>query len=208
MRNKFLSATLLLLLSAQQAFALEHNFRIVAKKDVGHFIIRSIIDHRRENRQMNRELYDIGLQYPFSNGWSIAANYRILNKKSDSDWNTEKRPYVDLKKKFNLDLVNFSVRTRQEYRIREGKNDSWRNRIQFAIKSNKEFVKTTPYIENESFYNFDSKKYDKNRVTAGIYLPKLYNIKPKLGYRLTSDKQDDGKWETKPSLIIGFGIRF
>ena len=107
--------------------------------------------------------YDLAKSFKLKNNWSTAFNFRLIGRVKDGNliWN-ERRPHVSLQKRLNKKNIRWTLRTRQELRLRDDKDPITRNRFRIFAKSNKLIGKFRPYLGNEFFFDFEKKSYNKN----------------------------------------------
>ncbi len=191
--------------------AIEHNLKLAVKKKVNDISFLGELDYRRDHGHLFKRHYDLGVRFPidfFGEGWSFGAHYRsIYNAIGDGDWDLEKRPYFQIQKTFLtvegnlLPALKWAIRTRHEFRFRDKKDDSTRNRIGLKIKSDKTFYNLKPFVSNEYFYDFKKDQFTKIRFAFGMEFPETKSVKPSLQYKIDTDRRNDD-WETRSSLIF------
>jgi hypothetical protein len=196
-------------------YGFEHNEKISIKRNVQQVAFSSEIDYRYDGDNNFRRHYDIGVRVPLSflgHGWSAGTNFRMIYKKTrDGDWNLEKRPHGTIQKTFKtpalkwLPELKWTLRSRQEYRIKENGSYTTSNRIRYKVKSEKEYFKVKPFFGHEIFYDFDLKDFSKNRITLGIQLPEIKGTTPSIYYRFVTDL-DDEPVHTLSSLVFKLGF--
>jgi hypothetical protein len=185
------------------SYARENSGKLIFRKKFNKFTTSIESDYRYNEDELNHRHYDIGIQIPFTDGWSASINYRLVYKFKDNNnkWELEKRPHISLQKVFNTKLVKVEFRTRQEYRYRADKTESTRNRTRIMLKSNKEIFKLKPFIGNEVFYNMDKEKYNKNWLVGGVSFPKSNFGNYSVYYKHVTDLDEDD-WNSEYSIIL------
>ena len=141
---------------------IDHSEKIVIKKTLLGLNLSGAIDYRTNKNELFYRHYDFGLTFPLAKTWSAAIQYRNTYVQKDGEWVLEKRPHAQIQKTINTDLIKWTIKSRQEYRIRDGRDDALRNRIKIKGKSNKTFYKLKPYFGNEFYYDMEKNSYNKN----------------------------------------------
>ena len=106
-----------------------------------------------------------------------------------------KRPHAQIQKTIDTNHLKWTIKSRQEYRVRSGRDDAMRNRIRVKGKSNKTFYNLKPYFGNEFFYDMEKNSYNKNRFTFGLDFPKGKLGVPTIYYKYDVSLSDE-KWVT------------
>jgi hypothetical protein len=189
--------------------------KVSIKRDVKEITLIAGIDYRHDGSQLFRRHYDAGAKFPLSflgDGWSFAAHYRnVYTKSDDGTWDLEKRPYGQLQKTFRTSAtewfpdLKWGIRTRQEFRFKENREDTTRNRSRIEIKSGKAYLKVKPFISNEFFFDFDEGKYNKNRTILGIGLPKFKGATSSIYFKFVTEIED-GDDDHTSSLVFKVGF--
>ena len=143
------------------------------------------------------------------NNFSIGAFYREIYAMKDDNRVTELRPHLDLSYKIN---DNLKLRLRNEYRIKELKNNVFRYRLRLAY-SLKIWDNFNPFIQNE--INFSEGKLVRERLIFGssIKVKKTpFRIKPSYIFE-SNRKESSGKpnsflWSYRNVFKIACNIRF
>ena len=191
MRKKHIFLGLLLFPLLGQG--IDHSEKIVIKKTILGLNLSGETDYRTDKTGLFYRHYDFGLTFPLAKTWSAAIQYRNIYVQKDGEWVLEKRPHAQIQKTINTDLIKWTIKSRQEYRIRDGRDDALRNRIRIKGKSNKTFYKLKPYFGNEFFYDMEKNSYNKNRVTFGFDFPKGKLGTPTIYYKYDTSLTDE-KW--------------
>ena len=182
------------------AMAFNHSEKFILKHKINNKTLKleSHFTHNENGFSYNH--YDAGINIALSHDIKAALHYRIIYSEGNNNWETEKRPYVQLEKTFNTPLLEYRLRTRQEVRIRDETDEVWRNRIRVGIKLNNQKFK--PFINNEVFYDFDAEKYNKNWFSIGLILPKVNNLKPTIYYKDVTSLDEENTWSHDPSIVF------
>lgn len=197
-------ALIFILLVPQISLATGQEFKMSVKRDINNVAMLAAVDFRRDEGHLFRKHYDIGARIPidaFGEGWSAGFHYRfIYTAASEGGWNLEKRPYVQLQKKFKTSAVawfpelKWALRTRQEFRFRQQKQNSQRNRLKITAKSTRSFFNAYPFIANEYYYDFLKDDVTKVNVELGMEFSKIKGIKPSLYYKQSSTYKNKEWW--------------
>lgn len=177
--------------------------KMSVKQDFNDMALLAAVDFRQDEGHLFRKHYDIGARLPIpelGKGWSVGFHYRfVYTPASEGGWNLEKRPYAQLQKKFNTPALawfpelKWGVRTRQEFRLRQQKQNSQRNRVKITAKSTRAFFNARPFIGNEYYYDFLKDEVTKVSLELGMELAKIKGIKPSLYYKHTSTYKDEDR---------------
>tara|TARA_B100001250_G_C19655078_1_gene724465 strand:- start:91 stop:711 length:621 start_codon:yes stop_codon:yes gene_type:complete len=171
----------------------DHSEKIAIKRKTFGLNLFGEIDYRTNKTGLFYRHHDFGITFPVSKTWSVAIQYRNIFTQKDGGWVLEKRPHAQIQKTINTQPVKWSIKSRQEYRIRDGRNDAMRNRFRIKGKSNKSFFYANPHFGNEFFYDMEKKSYNKNRFTFGFDFPKGKLGIPTIYYKYDISLSDD-KW--------------
>ena len=161
----------------------------------------------KDNRLRSSHV-DMGMAYSI-NSFSIGAFYREIYQINGEIRVTELRPHVDLFYKIN---DNLKLRLRNEYRIKEFKDNVFRYRLRLAY-SFKIWDNFNPFLQNE--INFSEGKLVRERLIIGLSI-KIKNtpfrIKPSYIFesnRKESDSQPNSfLWSYRNVFKIACNIRF
>jgi hypothetical protein len=141
---------------------------------------------------------DVGLVYKNVTDWmDLGINYRQVNEKDSRDvWRQENRPHLNVTLKGKIHDIDFSSRSRFEFRNLEKKKDLWRYRNKFTCKLPLELtaVKLKPYVADEVFVDFDQKGLNRNRLYAGFSVKLAKQIKGGI-YYLWQTSRSKGEWQ-------------
>ena len=120
-------------------------------------------------------------------------NYRHVYKRSDTQWNMEKRPHFNLALSWKRAGFQFQDRSRLELRRREGEDDVWRYRNKLTAKLPKGLVPSLgrPYVAVEGFLHLEEDEFSRHRLYGGIARPVLGPIQLDLHYLRQSSRSGD-----------------
>ena len=199
MRKKYI----IIILSALPLFSqgINHSQKLVIRKSPFGLNISSEIDFRTNEEGLHHRHFDFGLRFPIGKTWLTSVQYRSVYRKNENEWSLEKRPLAQIQKTINSDKIKWSIKSRQELRIRDGRDNSMRNRFRITAKSNIRFKSIKPYIGNEFFYDFEKKSYNKNWLMVGIDLQENRYGVPSIYYKYVTDFEDN-KWVPSYSLVF------
>jgi len=187
---------LLTSLSSSTSLADVQEIKLNIQHSINSVTLRGEVDFRQEGGRLFRKHYDAGIRLPVSllgDGWSFGMHYRaVYSPAKNGGWNLEKRPYAQLQKTFKtnenswLPSSKWAIRTRQESRFRQNKDNSRRNRVRLYAKSLTPLWGALPFIANEYFYDFRKDEVTKVRFDVGFEFPKIAGMKPSLYYKHTN----------------------
>ena len=97
-------------------YASNYNNKILLRKNVENIIILGDVDYRINDSDLVYKHYDIGVRMPFLyEKWFGAIKYRYIYKKKNNRWDLlEKRPQLQIERKFNTTYLEYHIRFRQE----------------------------------------------------------------------------------------------
>ena len=200
-----------LLLAPQASLASGQELGIAYKHKTNNLTVVTNVDFRQKNGHLFRKHFDLGLQSPIpylDKSWLVGAHYRyVYTPANHSGWNLEKRPYLQLQKKFAspailfIPALNWKIRNRQEFRFRQQKNDSKRHRLKVTVKSKNSFLNSHPFIAKEYYYDFLKDEITKSSFELGFQFPKINNIKTKLYYKYTSTYKK-AHWQPYSAVVL------
>ena len=192
----------IMLISCMTGQSINHSEVIDIKRKVMGIKMSGQIDHRTtEEKGWHYRHYDIGGSFPIAESWTAAIQYRSVYTLKDGNWVLEKRPHAQIQKTINTKAVKWAIKSRQEYRMKDGKDPGLRNRVRVMAKSNSSWKNLKPYIGNEFFYDMDINKYNKNRLLIGFDLTQFQFGTPSIAFRHISTLADE-KWKTTYTMIF------
>jgi len=152
---------------------------------------------------------DIGFTYTGLADWiDLGFNYRYVTEKDSQDrWKVENRPHFNVTVKGQLFGLDFSDRSRFEYRDRESKENVWRYRNKVTVKTPVEIagLKLPTYIADEVFITLNDDNLDRNRLYFGLPLTLAQDFKTDIFY-LWQSSRSGGEW--KDISVIGVFLKF
>jgi len=101
--------------------------------------------------------------------------------------------------------LDFSDRSRFEYRDREDTEDLWRyvHRLEVELPFELTKFKFRPYIADQVYLNLEGQTFEKNRIYTGVTFELTKNIESEF-YYVWESKKSDGQW--KELNALGFQI--
>jgi len=154
---------------------------------------------------------DLGFIYTGLAEWiDVGFNYRQVFEKDDGgEWRQENRPHLNITLKTQLLGLDFSDRSRFEYRDRETKEDFWayRNKVAVEFPVALTPLKLQPYITDEVFINLDEGDLGRNRLYAGLSIEFSRHLKGG-AYYLWQSTESGGEWKDIDVLGIQMQIYF
>lgn len=153
---------------------------------------------------------DLGFTYSGLAKWlDLGANYRQVYEENKNRWLAENRPHLNATLKWKIDEWSFSNRSRFEYRNREDREDFWRYRNKFTLKTPFKVTgfSIQPYIADEVFYDFDVETVNKNRLFGGFELSLTKNLKADIYYFWESSEKNDD-WNDTNTLGTKLTLQF
>jgi hypothetical protein len=153
---------------------------------------------------------DAGIGYKLHPGWSIGAIYRQGWWKIGEEWETERRPLVNLTWSGAWEHIRLSNQARIEFRDYQwNKEDDIRIRNRTRIEFPQELFPggVKPFVEEEFFYGGNRKKIEMNWLTAGLYFKATHSVKLKAGYRWIAIIAGS-EWENRNQLVTGMAVLF
>ena len=184
---------------------INHQDKIVIKRSLGLSTLTFDFDGLVNETGFFHKHLDFGFHYPVISTWTLGLKYRTQYRFKENKWNLEQRPQIEILKAINNQKVKLQLRTRMDYRIREGKEDEMRYRSRIQLKSPKSFTffEITPFISNEFFFAPKTWEYYINWIAFGFDLPNTKFGKPTIFYKYVNSKID-GEW--KPSYTFVFKL--
>ena len=163
-----------------------------------------------EARRLDHQQQDYGLVYSgLADGLKVFGVVKVVHEKTDDreDWIRELRPHFNAavsSKLLGLDLIN---RARIEYRDIADENTTWRFRHKVLLVSPVTFTawQVKPYIGDELFYSFNSRRFSGQRLCTGLYIPLAESIRLELFYFWHLYDDEDHWHDTN---ILGSYLRF
>ena len=134
---------------------INHSEKIVIKKNLLGLNLSGETDYRTNKTGWFYRHNDFGVTFLLAKTWSAAIQYRNVYVQKDGAWVLEDRPHAQIQKSITTDLIKWTIKSRQEYRIRNGRDEAMRNRIRIKGISNKTFYNLKPYFGNEFFYDME-----------------------------------------------------
>ena len=154
---------------------------------------------------------DIALIYKgLAEDIDLGFNFRKVYVEDDTNtWRQENRPHLNVTFRKELGTIDFSTRSRLEFRDNELTDDFWRYRNLFTFKLPFELtsLKLKPYIADEIFINLNNEGYIANRVYAGVTFNLRKNIKTAVYYVWQSARTSPGRADIhaiRTKLIFNF----
>ena len=135
--------------------------------------------------------YDLGFFYSLQKHLNVGAGYRHVLYKSGGKFLVENEPYLTATLLWDFAGFKFDDRSRLEYNHFDYKDDTWRYRNKFTVKSPWKFTRfeIQPYLADEIFVLFDdSQRLNQNRFFAGLGMVITKNLKAEIYYMLQSTK--------------------
>ncbi|MCF7797567.1 MAG: DUF2490 domain-containing protein [Candidatus Marinimicrobia bacterium] len=132
--------------------------------------------------------FDMIVSYKVLPWLGISPSYRHIITESGTDWNTEKRPQLDINLSRKVGEMQWSDRNRFEFRFRDsGESVRYRNKLTVKIPR-LQLWQLQPYLADEIFYDLEAEVLNKNRIYAGVNIPVLANLQVEVGYVRESSK--------------------
>lgn len=162
-------------------------------------------------RQYYYEHSHIQLDFKTLNWLTISPAIReIYEINSKEAWYWESEPQINITGSWKVfNDWSFDARARIEYRIFEepGKNDVWRNRDKFTLKSPWKLspLKLNPYIADEIFFQEKKDGIYENRLWLGMGMQFCKNIKGDLYCMLKLEDKNGDWWSTN---VLGVQLKF
>ena len=102
---------------------INHQDKLVIKRKLGKSTVTVDFDGRVNETGFFHKHMDLGIAYPLQQSWIVELKYRAQYRTKEDTWSLEHRPQVQLIKNINSPSAKWQLRTRMDYRIREGKED-------------------------------------------------------------------------------------
>jgi len=152
---------------------------------------------------------DLGFTYNSLADWiDIGFNYKqVYVELTDDRWGTERRPHFNVTFKGRLGSLDFSDRSRFEYRDKEYGDDLWRYLNKFEVNLPCEFTrfKLRPYVSDQVYINMDGSGFERNRIYTGLTFELSEDIESEL-YYVHQWYECLGRWEELDAL--GLQLKF
>lgn len=182
---------------------------LVPIRDDWQFKFEHKFDFEDEARRLGYQEHDYGFVYSgLADGLKMSAVLKVVHAKTGDreDWIREIRPHFNVSLRSKLLGLDLSNRSRFEYRDVEDKDAAWRFRHKVRLVSPVTFTswQVKPYIADELFYKFDSRRFSGQRFYAGFYVPLAETIRLELFYLWYL--YDDDHWHD--TNVLGSHLRF
>ena len=151
--------------------------------------------------------FETGVDWKINNWLVLAPYYRHVNEKKGEIWTVEFRPHLNAAFIREFWGINISDRNRMEYRGRESTQSfRYRNRLMAKLPKYTRFH-IQPYTAEEPFYDFNEKRWNKNRAYIGVDFPVVKTLQGGLFFiyenRLKSDE-----WTSASILGTSLSYRY
>jgi hypothetical protein len=154
---------------------------------------------------------DLGFTYKGLADWiDLGFNYKqVFIELPDDHWIRENRPHLNITFKGRLGTLDFSNRSRFEYRDIEYVEDYWRyaNKLEVNLPFEWTRLKFRPYVADQVYINLDGRGFEKNRIYAGAAFEVSENIESELYYVYQWSKILD-HWLELSALGLQLKFRF
>ncbi len=154
---------------------------------------------------------DLGFLYSGLADWlDVGFNYReVFETDSSGKWRQEHRPHLNVILKSKLFGLDFSNRSRFEYRDRENQKDLWRYRNKTTVKLPFELtsLKLKPYVADEIFIPLNDDNIERNRLYSGVTFNLLENLKADIFY-LWQASRSGKEWKDINALGTSLKLYF
>ncbi|MBI4656072.1 MAG: DUF2490 domain-containing protein [Elusimicrobia bacterium] len=166
---------------------------------------------RFKNEMSNNYLFKIeqGVAFQFNKYLELAPYYIRQKIESAGKSDTSDMMYIDMtgkipfKKIFDFRIIN---RLRYQYNF-DKKFTVWRNSTKLAKGFQIGKFETSPFIENEMFYNTSLNKVNQNQASIGISLALNKHVNVAASYVLDA-KNKGNDWIYADVLLTSVGIKF
>ncbi len=148
-----------------------------------------------------------GIRYKPVSWLRLAVDHRYQEYRKKNDWLRESRSTFEAKPHINLGKWKLSSRNRMEYRDFDSPiTDRWRYRNQLKAEHPLPFWSLAAYVAGEPQYDFETGRWSKHRITAGLSRKINPWLSAKLYYRWDVIEQYDnhGEWDT--TQIFGIKV--
>jgi hypothetical protein len=154
---------------------------------------------------------DLGFTYKGLADWiDLGFNYKqVFLELPDENWSRENRPHLNITFKGRLGTLDFSDRSRFEYRDLEYRDNLWRYANKLEVNLPLEFtrLKFRPYFADQVYINLDGRGFEKNRIYAGASFELSEDIQSEVYYVWQSSKTL-GRWWDMSALGLQLKIGF
>ena len=135
---------------------------------------------------------EVGIGAKIADWFVLEANYRVIRKHDDGEWQREIRPHLNAIFSFELFGLKFSDRNRAEFKMKEDE-EYWRyrNKLGFSLPEITS-LKITPCFAEEIFYDFSEDKLNKNRLYFGLEFQIVESLELSAEYIWENVIEDDG----------------
>ena len=164
--------------------------------------------YNHEDNRIRSSHVDMGVTYKI-NKFSIGGFYREIYEMKGDNRVTELRPHLDLSYKIN---DNLKLRLRNEYRIKELKDNVFRYRLRLAYSLNV-WDNYNPFFQNE--INLSAGSLVRDRVILGLSINiknSPFKIKPSYIFesnrKESSSEPNSFSWSFRNILKIACNIKF
>ena len=153
--------------------------------------------------RLNEGRFGLGYVWKPNKALTISPHYEFIRGRNSAlKFKPEHRLQLSASYKFPIKSFGLIHRSRFEYRIRRGQDDSWRYRP--SIKLEKDLPESwipgaKVYLMEEPFYVSTTKKFSRNRVSVGISKVINKNLSLDLYYL----RQNDGYSHPGDLNVIG-----
>lgn len=154
---------------------------------------------------------DLGFTYKSFADWiDLSFNFKqVYLEQSDGHWSRENRPHFNITFKGRLGSLDFSDRSRFEYRDKDYGDDLWRyvNKLKVNLPYELTRLKLRPYVTDQVYINMDGSGFEKNRVYAGFNFKLSGDIESEL-YYMRQWSESLGHWDELNVLGLDLKFRF
>jgi len=215
--NKAVAALILAVVFPLKGFSVEgdwgfahNNYVIAALNEKWSVLHRSQFALRDDMSDFFFGYADLGIGYRFMPDWRLDGVYRRAWIQPGEKWLIEDRPLINLTWFGKIQDTRISNRSRVEFReYRWDKKDDIRYRNETRLDLPYEILPggIKPYFEEEFFWGKESRKFEMNWLTGGIYCKPNAHTKLKLGYRWVAARVGND-WENRNQLVTGLNFYF
>ncbi len=129
--------------------------------------------------------------YELQKWLSLDLGYRSVLDNGSGKWVYESMPFGILTPKWSWNGFDIWDKNRLEYRIFEDKRDMWRYRQLIGVKLPciLPIFNVRPFVSNEFLITMTEQGYNENRLSGGVALELLKNLKGEIYYMWRADKK-------------------